>query len=168
MAFFDTLRRVLGGDAAAPSSASTVRQGAGLSESESAAPHELSSAYDRAQWHKKLKRILNALLDAPVEPTEASQKPEEEARDFAREWDDLMNDAKALEFEPEWVAHCQREEFLLLIHRAVSDRVVTEREHSNLDRARALIGMTDAEAEAALHAVMAEAESFFDKPVTEN
>ncbi len=64
--------------------------------------------YDRAQWHKKLKRILDEL---------PGSKPE---------WDALVYEARALELDPAWVAQAQREEFQLLVRRIVSDRVVTE------------------------------------------
>ena len=70
-----------------------------------------------------------------------------------------------MEFDPAWVAKCQRDEFQLLIRCAVSDRRFTETEHRTLDLARDLIGIPEAEAEAALHAVVAEAESFFGKAV---
>jgi len=76
-----------------------------------------------------------------------------------------MYEARALELDPAWVAQSQREEFLLLVRRAVSDRVVTGPEHQKLDLARELIGMPEAEAEEALHAIVSEAESFFGKPV---
>ena len=153
MGFFDTLRRVLAGEASGatpgvvydkdgrliPEGVATTT----LSQSES------TSKYDRAQWHKKLKRILDELPDS------------------RGEWPELMSEAKALDFDPDWLANAQREEFLLQIRRVVSDRVVTEAEHRKLDLCRDLIGLSDEEAEAALHDIMAEAESFFGKPVTE-
>ena len=55
----------------------------------------------------------------------------------------------------------------MLIRQAVSDRHVTEEEHRKLDLARDLIGIPEAEAEAILHAIVAEAEAFFGKPVEE-
>lgn len=158
MGFFDTLRRVLGGGdpkaAAAESTSLFVTEGEGLAgddavDSGPAVAPEPVSHYDRSQWHKKLKRILDELPGSKGE------------------WDELMTEAKALELDPEWVARCQLEEFLLLMRRAVSDRVVTEEEHRTLDLARDLIGIPDAEAEAALHTIIAEAESFFGKPVRE-
>ena len=54
-----------------------------------------------------------------------------------------------------------REEFTLLVRRVVADRVVTEAEHRKLDLARDLLEIPDAEAEAILHAVVADAEQFF-------
>ena len=55
----------------------------------------------------------------------------------------------------------------MLIRQAVSDRHVTEEEHRKLDLARDLIGIPEAEAESLLHAIVAEAEAFFGKPVEE-
>ncbi len=152
MSFFDSLRRVLIGD---NSSDETAQSTTSPTEEDSARDGAVThvshtpSAYDQAQWHKKLKRILDELP--------ASQA----------EWAGLMTEAKALELDPEWIAETQREEFLLQIRRAVSDRVVTEEEHRKLDLCRKLIGISDREAEASLHAIVAEAESFFGKPVRE-
>ena len=102
-----------------------------------------SGAYDRAQWAKKLKRVLADL-------------PESRA-----DWDDVAAEARAMDFDPAWVAQCGRDEFALLVRRAVADRVVTEAEHHNLDLARDLLAIPDAEAVTILHAIVAEAESFF-------
>ncbi len=147
MGFFDALRRALGGD---PDPKPTPREvearflgvdpdSMPIAEE---APFE-SGAYDRAQWAKKLKRVLGEL---------PGSRPD---------WDDVAAEARAMGFEPAWVAQCQRDEFALLVRRAVADRVVTEAEHRKLDLARDLIGLPDVEAEAILHAVVAEAESFF-------
>ena len=156
MGFFDTLRRALGGVPDAETEAPADRRinaAWGLDEpaaGEAHAPHPAdSSAYDRLQWEKKLKRVLDEL---------PGSRPE---------WDVLTTEARALGFDPDWVAQRQVEEFLLLVRRAVSDRVITEEEHRTIDLARALIGIPENEAEAALHAILAEAESFFDKPVQE-
>jgi hypothetical protein len=118
-------------------------------ESGPAVPPQPSSTYDRAQWHKKLKRVLDELPSSRLE------------------WTELEREAKALELDADWVENAKREEFLLLIRRAVADRVVTASEHIKLDLARELIGIPDAEAEASLHAIIVEAESFFGKPVDE-
>ena len=104
-------------------------------------------AYDRDQWRKKLKRILEKL-------------PESQAQ-----WDDLMQEAGALGFDTAWVEHCQREEFALMVRHAVSDHGVTLQEHHKLELARTLIGLSEDEAEATLHEIAAEAEAFFGKPV---
>jgi hypothetical protein len=158
MGFYDKLRRVLGGgdprEAAEESTSLFVTEGAGFGgdaavDSGPAVTPDPPTDYDRAQWHKKLKRILDEL-------------PESKS-----EWDDLMLEAKSLELDPAWVTRCQVEEFFLLMRRAVADRRVTAEEHRKLDLARDLIGLPDAEAEAALDAVVAEAESFFGKPVKE-
>lgn len=99
--------------------------------------------YDREQWRKKLKRILNHL---------PRSQPE---------WDDLVQEAGALELGDEWVSTTFCVEFSLLIRKFVSDRVVTSEEHHTLDLARSLMGITDEEAESLLHAIVVEAESFF-------
>ena len=155
MGFLDTLRRVLGADSAETSEAAVppvVMEPGGLTEEWGAdagptVPPVPAGQYDRSQWHKKLKRILDEL---------PASKPE---------WDALMYEARALELDPEWVAQAQREEFLLLVRRVVSDRIVTESEHRKLDLARELLGVSEAQAEAAVGAIVAEAESFFGKPV---
>src|SRR3954469_2366073 len=56
-------------------------------------------AYDREQWRKKLKRILERL-------------PESRAQ-----WDDLIQEAGGLGLDTAWVEHCQREEFALMVRR---------------------------------------------------
>ena len=76
-----------------------------------------------------------------------------------------MTDAGALGLDIAWVEQCQREEFSLLIRRAVSDRLVTLAEHSKLELARLLIGIPEPEAEATLHAIVAEAQEFFNEPI---
>ena len=81
------------------------------------------------------------------------------------QWAELMSDARALNFDQDWITRSQVEEFLLLIRRAVSDRRFNEQEHRKLELARDLIGIPEAEAEAALHFIVAEAEFFFDRSV---
>ncbi|HEV3162559.1 MAG TPA: hypothetical protein VGZ22_00865 [Isosphaeraceae bacterium] len=103
--------------------------------------------YDRAQWRKRLSRLLEQL-------------PQSQG-----EWEPLMAEARALGLDPAWVKASEREAFSLLIRRVVADRVVTGMEHRKLDLARDLIGIPDAEAEAILHAIVAEAEQLFGKPV---
>ena len=160
MGFFNALRRVLSGnhDTAAEHVNEQLNKAWGLEETASAestssaglpAADPDSGKYDQAQWHKKLKRILEEL---PV-----SQ----------HEWPDLIAEARALGFDRDWVETCQKEEFLLLIRRAVSDRHVSEKEHRKLDLARDLIGIPEAEAVAALDSIVAEAESFFGARVEE-
>jgi hypothetical protein len=151
MGFFDALRRVLGGESVPRDTAREIE-----ARSQGVEPDELplspetpfeSGAYDRAQWAKKLKRVLAELPDSRAD------------------WEDVAAEARAMDFDPAWVAQCGRDEFALLVRRAVADRVVTEAEHRKLDLARDLIGIPDAEAEAILHTVVAEAESFFGKAV---
>ena len=156
MGFFDTLRRVLGqedagaprdaaGGAAAPGpTADEPGSGSGFGSGDGDADPGL---YDRTNWHKKLKRVLGEL-------------PASEGR-----WPELVSEARALNLDPEWVAKCQVDEFLMLVRRAVSDGHFTEPDHRKLDLARDLIGLPEAEAEAALHAIVAEAERFFGKAV---
>jgi hypothetical protein len=152
MGFFDALRRVLTGArpavAPAPSDWNPVGGLAG-DKHLSDAPTPGPDVYDRVQWHKKLKRILDELP--------ASQA----------EWPVLMTEARALGFDTTWLQECQLEEFQLMIRQAVSDRHVTEEEHRKLDLARDLIGIPEVEAEAMLDAIVAEAEAFFGKPVEE-
>ena len=62
---------------------------------------------------------------------------------------------------PAWVAQSYRDEFALLVRKAVADRVVTDAEHRKLDLARDLLGIPDPEAEAILTSLIAEAETFF-------
>jgi hypothetical protein len=156
MGFFDALRHVLGRDHG-PEGERPVDDrisrawglGKPAAEADRVSAGGDASAYDRLQWHKKLTRILGELPGA---------RPE---------WDELMAEARALGLDPEWVAKCQVDEFFLLVRRAVSDGVFTEEEHRTLDLARTLIGLSEDEAESALHAIVAEAESFFGKPVEE-
>jgi hypothetical protein len=155
MGFFAALKRVLNHDSAvykADETRKRIRDAWGLDEDEPPGQSHTAegpgaSAYDRSQWQKRLHRVLD---DLP-----ASQP----------QWHDLVTDAQALKLETEWIAECQRQEFAFLVRRAVSDRVVSEVEHQKLDLARELIGMSEAEAEGVLHAIMAEAEAFFGKPV---
>jgi len=109
-----------------------------------------ASVFDRALWQKRLRRVFDGL---------PGSQPQ---------WHDLMTDAHALQLEPDWIADRQREEFAFIIRRAVADKVFSEEDHHKLDLARKLIGMSEAEAEAALHAIMAEAEAFFGAPVKDN
>jgi hypothetical protein len=148
MGFFDTLRRVLTGEHRIPDP--EPGPGLGSDPTRSEAPTPGPEVYDRIQWQKKLKRILAELPDS---------KPE---------WTTLLTEARALGFEPDWIRGCQLEEFRMLIRQAVADRHVTEAEHRKLDLARDLIGLSEAEAETILHAIVAEAEAFFGKPVEED
>jgi hypothetical protein len=151
MGFFDTLRRVLAGGPDGPRAVSDDSFDP-LGPAPEATPvgDGTPGVYDLQQWRKKLKRVLDDLPGS--EP----------------QWADLIAEAKALHFDPGWVDRCQREEFQLLIRRAVSDRHVTEDEHRRLDLARDLIGIPEADAEALLHAIVAEAEEFFGKPVEDS
>ena len=154
MGFLDALR-VWGDDPAkrvdTAREAGSVRRGtpgavpAADPQAMSASP--LTTAYDREQWRKKLKRVLAAL-------------PRSEP-----EWPDLRQEAGALGFGEEWLATTYCEEFALMIRKIVSDREVTADEHHTLDLARSLMSISDEEAEALFHAIVSEAEAFFGESV---
>ncbi|MEW4566448.1 hypothetical protein AB1L88_01145 [Tautonia sp. JC769] len=103
--------------------------------------------YDRAQWLRKLKHILDEL-------------PDSEPR-----WEQLVREGRAKGFDDAWMGHLMREEFALLVRRAVADRVFSERERRKLDQARILVGLSEAEAEAVYASVVKEAETFFGEEV---
>lgn len=163
MVFFNALKRLLPHAAHAPANEEArqrIRSAWGLDDDETVAAHEgdnhspstittgsNASDFDRAQWQKRLRRVLDEL-------------PGSQPR-----WHDLMTDAHALQLEPDWIANRQREEFAFLIRRAVADKLVSEEDHHKLDLVRELIGISQAEAEAALHAILAEAEALFGAPV---
>lgn len=105
------------------------------------------TAYDRIQWRRKLARVLDQLPDSQPE------------------WEPLLAEARSLGFEPAWVQACQREDFALMIRRAVADGILTPTEHRKLELARDLIGLSDAEAEQILQAIVAEAQTFFGKAI---
>jgi hypothetical protein len=167
MAFLDTLGRVLRRDPGVRADRDVdrrrLRDSWGLDDGGSASPEfpgeapaadpaamaapPVTGAYDRDQWRKKLKLILEKL-------------PESRAH-----WDDHIREAGALGLDTAWVERCQREEFALLVRRAVADLGVTLQEHHKLELARSLIGLPEDEAEAVLRAIAAEAEAFFGKPV---
>jgi hypothetical protein len=147
MGFFDTLRHVLTRDRRHATPAVDRRPDGDQDRGGALHAATTPGVYDMSNWQKKLKRILNEL------PASKAQ------------WPELLAEERALGFDPEWVRKCQVDEFHLLVRRAVSDRHFTEDEHRKLDLARDLIGIPEAEAEAILHAIIAEAEAFFDKPV---
>jgi hypothetical protein len=167
MGFLDTLRHVLGrdrdreqvpealarawglggGEGAAEEAGPTPSSGP-ESEAQAGAEGADSSEYDRAQWRKKMARILDGL---------PASRPA---------WAVLMTEAKALKLNEAWMHQCQVEEFRLLVRRAVADRKVSASEHHKLDLARDLIGIPEDDAEVTLRSVIAEAETFFGRPVT--
>jgi hypothetical protein len=148
--FFDSLRRALG---VAPTEGvgpiNPRLAGAwGLDDegnpADSSEPEPFhGSEYDRKNWRKKLKLLLDDLPDS------------------RGRWDELKAEALALGIDAKTVAAWGREEFTLLVRRVVADRVVTEAEHRNLDLARDVLEIPDAEAESILHNVVADAETFF-------
>ncbi len=155
MGFLDRIRQVMGGRADRVDDWGRVSEAWGLVDPDDDAvsagpmtddPHQ-AAPYDLEQWQRKFRRVLEGL---PL------------TRD---EWDTVQREARALEFKPGWVEQFQRGEFGLLVRRAVADRVVDFDEHSKLDLARDLIGLSDAEAEEILRDIVAEAEAIFCKPV---
>ena len=154
MGFFDTLRKVLGNEPkpdVVPADGATFDRAWGPETPADADGPASAQAgpglYDRAQWVKKVGRVLEGL---------PATRPE---------WAVVEADARALGLEPEFVLKTQTDAFLMMMRKAVSDRTFTESEHRTLDLARDLIGVPEAEAEAALHAVVGEAEAFFKRPV---
>jgi hypothetical protein len=153
MGFFDSLRRTLGPEASAPAPVNPRLAGAWNIDDEgnpieAAEPEPFhGGAYDKKNWLKKLKMLLEEL------PESQSRFPEHIA------------EAHSLGFDTEQMHTWSRDEFAMLVRRVVADRVVTEAEHRNLDLARQLLAIPDAEAEAILHSVVAEAEKFFGGPV---
>ena len=151
MGFFDALTRVLTGNKAADYTPREIEAAhLGIHPDElPIAPEEPFEAgqYDRTNWARKVKRVLERLPASQVE------------------WPDVLAESKALDFDPAWVQGCIRDEFTLMVRRAVADRVVTDAEHRKLDFARDLLGIRDAEAEEILHQVVSEAETFFGKTV---
>ena len=126
MGFFDALRRVLGGGSEPHYTAREIEAiHLGVDPDTLPIADETpfeSGEYDRAQWAKKVKRVLGGL---------PATRPE---------WDAVVAAARAM---------------------AVADRLVTEDEHQMLDLVRDLIGISDAEGEEILNAVIADARSFF-------
>ena len=114
-----------------------------------AATGSIASEYDRSQWRKKLRHVLEEL-------------PASQPR-----WHVLETDAHALNLEPDWIADRKREEFAFLVRRAVADRTISAEEHQKLELARSLIGMPETEAKAILLAIAAEAEAFFGSPLSD-
>ena len=148
MGFLDTLKGVTS-SAVNPKVVIPPNLPAALATSELSpfADGSKASLFDAEQWRKKLKRILEEL------PTSQAQ------------WSDLAMEAGALGFDPEWVSRCFRDEFALMTRKIVSDRVVTSAEHHKLDLARDLMAISDSDAEAILHSIVAEAEAFFGTKV---
>jgi hypothetical protein len=162
MAFLDSLRRTLGSDAA-PTDRERRRRlleawgmdvaggdptDAGPADPAAMAEPPDPTAYDRTLWRRKLRLMLTDKMPVP-EP----------------EWADFLADAQALGFDRAWIEQAQRDEFEMLVRRAVADGVVTLEEHHKIDLARHLIGIPDAEAEATLRRVADEARALFGREV---
>ncbi len=154
MGFFNALKRFLTHDSHAErdeEARKKIRDAWGLAD-EAAEPGRLANsagetAYDRTQWQKKLRNLLDEL------PASRGH------------WQDLLSDAHALEFEDSWIAERQDEEFRFLIRRAVADRVISEAEHERIEAARRLLRISEEDAVKVLQEIVAEAEAFFGKPV---
>lgn len=148
MSFFNTLGRILSGRPRFDEQQQRRLLSAwGLDDPNSPLNAAPASAYDQAQWHKKLKSMLEKL-------------PGSQAR-----WGELMTEVRALNLDPDWIQRALRAEFTLLVRRLVANRVVTPEEHQRIDLARRLVGLSEAEAEDILLAVVAETEAFFGEPV---
>lgn len=122
----------------------------GASSIAPSADADAPSGYDVAQWRKKLRRIFDELP--------ASQS----------EWSELMTEARAYHLPDDWISERLAEEFTLLIRGVVADRVLSEDDHDRIESARKLIGVTEAQAEAAVRAIVADAEAFFGGAVVED
>lgn len=160
MGFFDALRQVLetGRDDRGSRGDPRLAETGGIDDSahpeyptgrvaaadpaEMAAPPQTTD-YDRSRWRRKLSHVLDQL-------------PGSEAQ-----WPDLINEAGALGLDTDFIERGQREEFALMIRRAIADRHFTLQEHAKIERARVLIGLPEPEAEEILRTVVAEAEEFF-------
>ncbi len=137
MGFFSALKRLLphaGHAQAGDESRQRIRAAWGLDDDEAdtdtanrgddsrpanASTGTNASAFDRAQWQKKLRRILDEL---------PGSQPQ---------WHDLMTEAHALQLDPDWIAGRQREEFSFIVRRAVADKVISESDHHKLELAQA-------------------------------
>lgn len=163
MKFLDVLKGFLTHDShpgADEAARARIRNAWGLDEEPSATPRDpdsiapsvdadAPSSYDVEQWRKKLRRIFEEL------PASKS------------EWTELMTDARAYGLEDGWLAERLAEEFTLLIRGVVADRVLSEADRERIETARRLIGITEAQAETAVHAIVAEAEEFFGGSVSQ-
>jgi hypothetical protein len=162
MGFLDSLRRALGADAL-PSERERRLQlaeawgldtpGGDATDAGPADPAQIAASpdttgYDREIWRKKLRLMFTDKM--PV---------------AEREWTEFLAEAQALGFDRDWVEKAQREEFEMMVRRAVADGVVTLEEHHNLELARSLIGIPETEAEDTLHRVVDEARAIFGKEI---
>lgn len=154
MGFFDSLRRTLGVAPTEGIGPINPRLAGAANVPDEGDPRDAAEPesfrgieYDRKNWLNKFKALLDGLpgsIDL---------------------WREHMADALSLGIEPATVRAWGLTEFTLLVRRAVADRVVTESEHRKLDLARDLLEIPDADAEAILQSVVAEAEGFFGKSV---
>jgi hypothetical protein len=101
------------------------------------------SDYDKKTWRKKLKVVLDEL-------------PEGRSR-----FREVLAEGLSLGIPPATIAAWGREEFTMLVRQVVADRVVTDAEHRRIDLARELLEIPDADAQAILRAIVADAETFF-------
>jgi hypothetical protein len=83
------------------------------------------------------------------------------------EWEALMTEARAYNLDEDWISERLAEEFTLLIRSVVADRVLSEDDLDRIEAARRLIGITESQAETAVRAIVADAETFFGEAVVE-
>ncbi len=105
--------------------------------------------YDQSIWTKKLRRILDDLPES------------------RKEWAGLMAEVAPLGLDTERVAVAQKEEFTMLVRRAVADGRISPDEHARLDLARQLIGLSDPDSDAIVQNVKADAEEFFGRAIVD-
>ncbi len=108
---------------------------------------QAASAYDRAQWRRKLHHVFEK---------DPADNPE---------WPALRREAKALNLGDAWIDECMREEFTMLIRSHVADRRLSDDERAELDAVRRRIGWSEEQAAAIVESVVAEARSFFGEDV---
>jgi hypothetical protein len=162
MGFLDVLKGFLSKAAhpGASDARTRMREAWGLDDESAAASPEPSttapsadaesaSRYDVEQWLKKLRRIFDGLPDSK------------------NEWAALTTEARAYGLDDAWISERLAEEFTLLIRSVVADRVLSEADHERIEAARKLIGISESQAETAVHAIVAEAEKFFGQAVVE-
>lgn len=107
-----------------------------------------ASAYDRNLWRKKLRSVLDRL---------PASEPE---------WHDFVADAVALGLSREWIDAQLLAEFEWLIRRVISDRIISPQEERQLETARILIGVADADARRMLERSVAELQALYRPPAS--
>jgi len=106
-----------------------------------------ASAYDRANWRRKLHTVFEKF------PATKS------------EWPGLMTEARALRLDDAWIEDGIVEEFTMMIRGLLADRRLSEDEIARIQAVRLMIGMSEDRAAAVVQSVVADAERFFDGEV---